>query len=664
MARLRHSSPVGDACEHERSRCGTISARMPSALIEVERSYAAPPALVWALLSDTNRFDRAMGFTLPVYAWREVEGRREHVGRAKQNGLTVEWVEPPYQWVEGRRLWSLRRFISGPVREGGMRLVVEPEGTGTRAKMIVFGDSPHWWMGIVAPIVRRRLRMQTNAFMDAVGQLLGPGPFPAVEGPPVVVAQQLIDREQPRPAAQGVRSPVDLEELGRRAARLRESGVDQDAVARLVELLAERPDEEVAQIQPFVRARHWGLDRRAVLRTFLHATRAGLLELEWQVNCPVCRVSAQVLPTLADLDRRVHCEACNIRYDIDFGASVEAVFRSHPALRDVKPAVFCAASPSLRPHVLVQIEVPPGERVEHQLDLRDGHLHIRTLDRHRPFDVASDLPPARCEITIDERIVSAVPEGQAESDATTLVLVNTSAEPVHVVLERGAWSADAVLGAAIASFPDFVELFATEAPAAGLDLTIGRLAFLFSDLTGSTALYERIGDARAYAVVQDHFRRMESIIAAHEGAVVKTMGDAVMATFARVDLAIAAAIDVVRQGHADHERHGIGVKLGVHEGPCLAVRANERLDFFGTTVNIAARLQAQARSGELVLLRDVATDPRVRALVGDCEVRRSRVALKGITGEQELAAIQLVHESVPAARDDGAQTASERASGG
>jgi class 3 adenylate cyclase len=131
-----------------------------------------------------------------------------------------------------------------------------------------------------------------------------------------------------------------------------------------------------------------------------------------------------------------------------------------------------------------------------------------------------------------------------------------------------------------------------------------------------------------------------------------------------VDHAIAAAVDVVREGAADHDLHGIGVKLGVHEGPCLAVRANERLDFFGTTVNIAARLQAQARSGELVLLREVVADARVRAIVGDCDVRRSRVALKGITGEQDLVCIQLAHASVPAARVDGAQTGSERASGG
>jgi class 3 adenylate cyclase len=304
--------------------------------------------------------------------------------------------------------------------------------------------------------------------------------------------------------------------------------------------------------------------------------------------------------------------------------------------------------------VLVQLEVGPGERVEHRLWLRDGHLHVRTLGGQRPRALERDDAPARCEVVVGDDEVEVTAEGRAaEGDDSVLVLSNTTSQPVHVVVERGAWSADAVLGAAIASFPDFVELFASEAPAAGLDLTIGRIAFLFSDITGSTALYERIGDARAYAVVQDHFRRMEAIISAHEGAVVKTMGDAVMATFTRIDHAIAAAVEVVEQGAADHQRHGIGVKLGVHEGPCLAVRANDRLDFFGTTVNIAARLQAQARSGELVLLRELAADPRIQEIVGERETRRSRVALKGITGEQDLVAYQLAPSQPGHARASG-----------
>jgi len=614
---------------------------MPGAHIEVERTYAAPPALVWALLADTNRFDRAMGFSVPVYTWREIAGRREHLGRAKQNGLTVEWIEPPYEWIEGRMLSALRRFVLGPLGQGGMRLSVVPHGDGAHVKMTVFGDSPHWYMGLVAPIVRHRLRSQANAFMDAVGELLSRGPLPAPDGPPVLQAQQLLAREQPIATTQGTRSPVDTAELARRAERLRGSGADADVVARLVQLLTERPDEEVAQIGPFACARQWGLDRRTVLRAFLHATRAGLLELQWQVNCPVCKVASAVVPSLADLERRVHCDACNIRYDIDFGASVEAVFRSHPAIRDVQPAVFCAASPSFRPHVLVQLALAPGERQEHEIELRSGHLHVRTLSGHRPSTIESEQVPGILRISADDSAVTTAVEGTADGRPTKLVLANTGSEPVHVVVERGAWSADAVLGAAIASFPEFVELFATEAPAAGLDLTIGRLAFLFSDLTGSTALYERIGDARAYAVVQDHFRRMESIIAAHDGAVVKTMGDAVMATFSRIDRAVAAAVEIVEEGAADHELHGIGVKLGVHEGPCLAVRANERLDFFGTTVNIAARLQAQARSGELVVLRELANDASVRTIVGDREVRRTRVALKGITGDQDLVAFQL-----------------------
>ncbi|MBC8071574.1 MAG: adenylate/guanylate cyclase domain-containing protein, partial [Deltaproteobacteria bacterium] len=281
---------------------------------------------------------------------------------------------------------------------------------------------------------------------------------------------------------------------------------------------------------------------------------------------------------------------------------------------------------------------------------RDGAVLVRTLGSQRAAERHEHDVPAELLVRVRADAVAIEASGTAEGGDTRLVLVSELDEPAYVLLERGTWSSDAVLGAAIASFPEFVELFATEAPAAGLDLSIGRMAFFFSDLTGSTALYERVGDARAYAIVQDHFRMMETVIAKHEGAVVKTMGDAVMATFCRIDLAVAAAIEVTEAAAHDHGRHGIGVKLGVHEGACLAVRANDRLDFFGTTVNIAARLQAQACGGELVMLRDLAEHPRVAALLQTRPIaRRFRAALKGIALEQELVGVELSPPTVASA---------------
>ncbi len=615
---------------------------MPSTVVIVERKYDAPPELVWALLGDSNRFDRAMKLGLPTYAWREVDGKRQHVARAVTDGIQMEWLEPPYEWIEARLLDGTRIYTRGPLGSGGMKVELFPDGTGTRARATVWGNSPHWYMAFVKPIVVARIRNRTAAFMDAVGDVLRSGPLPGdPDAPPIVRVQPLLATNVGA-AARGVVTKPDLVELERRARRLRDVGLRADTVERVITLLRDFPDEEVAQIQPFARARAWGLDRREVLRTFLHATRAGLVDLNWQINCPVCRVSAAVASSMDELGKQVHCDACNIRYDVDFATSVEAVFRCNTAVRNVQPAVFCAASPSLRPHVLAQLSLAPRARRELAIPLRDGALIVRTLGRQRAGERRSHDVPAEIVVHVRADAVTIEASGTREGPETKLVLVSELDEPAHVLVERGTWSGEAVLGAAIASFPEFVELFATEAPAAGLDLSIGRMAFLFSDLTGSTALYERVGDARAYAIVQEHFRMMESVIAQHEGAVVKTMGDAVMATFARADLAVAAALAVADAAAQEQAEHGIGVKLGVHEGACLGVRANDRLDFFGTTVNLSARLQAQARAGELVLTRELAEHPRVAELLRDRRIsRRFRAALKGIAVEQDLVGVEL-----------------------
>ena len=119
---------------------------------------------------------------------------------------------------------------------------------------------------------------------------------------------------------------------------------------------------------------------------------------------------------------------------------------------------------------------------------------------------------------------------------------------------------------------------------------------------GSTELYARVGDLVAYELVREHFHLLTDIVAAHGGAVVKTIGDAVMATFPTPDRALTAALrmrDAIGGVGSETRNEDLLLKIGIHEGPCLAVMLNDRLDYFGQTVNIAARcrgLRPRARS--------------------------------------------------------------------
>jgi class 3 adenylate cyclase len=166
-------------------------------------------------------------------------------------------------------------------------------------------------------------------------------------------------------------------------------------------------------------------------------------------------------------------------------------------------------------------------------------------------------------------------------------------------------------------------------------LQITSLTFLFTDLKGSTALYERVGDLAAFDLVRAHFHALLEIISSERGAVVKTIGDAVMATFVRPEHAIVAGLRMRAAMDELNKKRGTGdliVKIGIHEGPCLAVMLNERQDYFGQTVNIAARVQSLSTAQEIHITGPVLDAPAVAELLQQRAIKpiQKQAALRGI----------------------------------
>jgi class 3 adenylate cyclase len=182
----------------------------------------------------------------------------------------------------------------------------------------------------------------------------------------------------------------------------------------------------------------------------------------------------------------------------------------------------------------------------------------------------------------------------------------------------------------------FRDLFHADALEIDQRLKILSLTFLFTDLRGSTALYERVGDLAAYDIVRSHFHVLHEIVAEETGAVVKTIGDAVMATFVTPDKAIAAALRM-REGMGrlnEERRHeDLLLKIGIHEGPCLAVNLNDRQDYFGQTVNIASRVQNLAVDRSIFATEPVVENRDSAALLARAGLMpiAQQVALKGVT---------------------------------
>src|SRR4029077_3660402 len=164
----------------------------------------------------------------------------------------------------------------------------------------------------------------------------------------------------------------------------------------------------------------------------------------------------------------------------------------------------------------------------------------------------------------------------------------------------------------------FRDLFRTDTLDIDQRLKITSLTFLFTDLKGSTALYERVGDLVAYDLVREHFGVLYDVVRAEAGAVVKTIGDAVMATFSTPDRALAAALrmrEEMARINTERRNEDLLLKIGIHEGPCLAVRLNDTQDYFGRTVNIAARVQGLASSRAIHVTKSVVEDPNAAKIL-------------------------------------------------
>ena len=178
----------------------------------------------------------------------------------------------------------------------------------------------------------------------------------------------------------------------------------------------------------------------------------------------------------------------------------------------------------------------------------------------------------------------------------------------------------------------FRSLFRSETVPESESLKVRDLTYLFTDLKDSTLMYDTVGDVNAYDLVRRHFDALVSAVAANNGSVTKTIGDAIMATFISPADAVRAALDM----HTTIEEFNRAVtadliiKIGIHRGQSLAVTLNDRIDYFGQDVNIAARVQQLANGGEVMVSAHVYRSPQVAELLAGYEVTKEDGIMKGV----------------------------------
>jgi class 3 adenylate cyclase len=416
---------------------------------------------------------------------------------------------------------------------------------------------------------------------------------------------------------------------------------DQAVCARVGELLPGLDDWAVRRINPLRFALEHALPEDKVLDFFLCATRAGLFDLSWDLTCPACGGILNRTGALDELSGQEmeHCVLCDIDVHKSLDDRVETSFTISPAVRTLNIqghadlashlAANFSGNVTLDPELWAYVSsvlrgflgLGPGEEREIDFpDWADPRLRVVSITMHEalfvPMDEGRSETGQTLRLTLSRRGLehSVSPGPQLQQGPVRVIAQNLLPDPVglsffatditrlHEIISRARNTVRPCLtGKMLLNNQTFRELFRVHSLAPGLNLDLRSLTVLFTDLKDSTALYEKIGDVAAYSLIQEHFDLLARVVREHHGAVVKTMGDAVMAAFSDPTDGLGAAIAMLRAVEPLRTGQGqpVGLKIGLHEGPALVINNSGSLDYFGQTVNLAARVQGLAGPGEI-----------------------------------------------------------------
>ena len=542
---------------------------------------------LWPIVADSSRMNRALG--VAEMKFEDRAGARW--GTSRPGGVAHEWVEVPWNWVAGQWLESVRLYERGFSKVVFAVFMLEPlPGEKTRLS-IYFGAIPRNLIGRLA--LRYGFPTLEKDFQRVLGQ----------------VAEQLNALKPvfvlPGPEALSPEAEAKLE--GARQ-KLLAQGFDATAVQKLWEWIRTGDEEDLYRIQIRERARAWGVDEQQLLRVALHATREAVLEISWDVICPHCRGATAESLTPGGLTAKSACAVCEVSFGTNTAESVEITFHVHPSIRAIAHRTFCSAEPATKEHIRLQRDRPAGAELVGTPKLAPGSYRLRLHGRmdYGYLDITEGQGGSH------EWRASAV-DRRAVDPGHELKLRNDTEQSQRFIIEAARWSDHALRPGQLFSLQEYRDLFSEDYLAADVQLAIGDQTILFTDIVGSTAMYAERGDPAAFMAVKNHFGEGFPVVAKHRGAVVKTIGDAVMAAFSD-------PLDAVKASREIHERFAPGrsdsdtrLRISLNSGPCIAVKLNTGVDYFGQTVNLAAKLQSLAESWQVAMSESVLRAPGVAA---------------------------------------------------
>lgn len=435
-----------------------------------------------------------------------------------------------------------------------------------------------------------------------------------------------------------------------------------------------RQDEwKLHRINPIRFAKENGFETGETIDLFLHSGKIGLLDFAYNMICPACGGIASSHTSLDGIEEKsFHCYICNLEIPTTLDDQVEVSFSVNPSLKKINLDPLVDADTYLRYHISANFHKSKelldfiGENMKGLVVLEPGSSDTISLDATRvpAYQLSSVENNSAVYLYFDtkykneERVIdlSLLPTGFTPTElhlapgkyelkvsnrtiakAGFLIIKPNLKRILEIVKEHPTHVETFLTAKMLLNNQTFRELFRVQQLSDKLNLNVKSLTILFTDLRGSTEMYDKAGDILAYRLVQEHFRLLSETVKKFNGAIVKTMGDAIMATFSSPGDGMFAALEMmtrIDQMNEEFKEHGheIGLKVGLNEGPALAVINDERLDYFGQSVNIAARVQSLASAGEIWVTEPILSTPGIQETLNQSgyDSERHEASLKGV----------------------------------
>jgi serine/threonine protein kinase len=555
---------------------------------------SSSPSSLWPYVSNTDRFNRAIGQSAVAFTDEpSPTGGATRSGEMRVLGMALRWREYPFEWVKDQEHSVFRWYRSGPLAALWNRVRLVPlEGGGTELHHELW-LTPRGMIGQVAAFVEaNKLSQSLDRFYRHLDS--------------VIVAGGHADPFEPAHAA----SPEQRRTTSDVCARLHGEGFDPAIVEKLAMHLLAAPDGVIGTLRPYELADAWGADRAQVLDVMMHAAHEGLLEATWDVVCPKCLLAHESLRELAQVTRVGTCKACASSFERDLRESVELVFAPHPSIRHLERATYCAGAPALRPHVLAQQVLDPGEERSITLDLPRGTYRIAGGVAKVTAELISSAVGFETTVTASsdgERV-----EGRPSIVAAgkvTVTLRNDGPHEETMRIEVPGARVDGVSASTAMTHPSFRELFSGQLLAHGEHVRVSQLAFLFVEIVGREALFGRLGDDAACG----ELTRLDAVVTeearAHGGTVVPSSIELLVIAFQSAPHALQAGLAIRKR--IDAATLEALVAIALHDGRCLALTREGKAEFFGETLHRGQVLLGDCPPGGLALSASFAADRAV-----------------------------------------------------